>query len=614
MLCAVLFLISLAVMMKMPQPVSGLGLHDPIFIQGDADFIGTNGVTGGDGSPSNPYVIEGWSIDASSSNGIEIRDTTASFIVRNVSVLDGTWNHNCVLISNSTNVVIEDVTVVSGGNGLRLENCPSAFVRNISASDCWNGIQLLMSDFCILAENHFQNNWMGVEIDSALNATFFSNSFNNDGISVVGDYLREETYNSHTIPANNTVNGRPVLYYKFQSGLTIDALDVGQLMIVNCTDVTISNMTISNTSEGIFIALCEEVSITGSTLENSSHGLTCIECVNVTAVNNTGCHNWGVNLDFVRCRNVLVHDNNLSDGDYVGVELYNCWNAKVSSNMISNMSLMYGLMVNSEDVNLTAYQLSMCGIGGYFRAGMNVSIWPDNTVNGNPVLYYTGLDGLVVDSKPLGQLLIFDCVDVRVANISVSQTYAGIAAEYVTNLTVLNTSLTGNSMGMSISDCSNCVLAQNLLADNLEYGALVQHTSGSVVYGNNISNNSVGLSLWMDDNITVYRNIFSENAQQAMQDQCENVSWDAGYPQGGNYWSDYAGTDLFSGPDQDVPGPDGIGDTPYGIDVSGSDRYPLTGVPVIEPIPEFELLFVVPVVILACLALNAFWRIRKGKL
>jgi hypothetical protein len=43
-------------------------------------------------------------------------------------------------------------------------------------------------------------------------------------------------------------------------------------------------------------------------------------------------------------------------------------------------------------------------------------------------------------------------------------------------------------------------------------------------------------------------------------------SWDAGYPSGGNYWSDYSGVDSNL---------DGIGDTPYVIDSSNVDHYPL---------------------------------------
>jgi hypothetical protein len=49
-----------------------------------------------------------------------------------------------------------------------------------------------------------------------------------------------------------------------------------------------------------------------------------------------------------------------------------------------------------------------------------------------------------------------------------------------------------------------------------------------------------------------------------------------GYPSGGNYWSDYVGSDLYGGPLQNVVGSDGIGDLPYVIDTNNTDRYPLT--------------------------------------
>jgi len=53
--------------------------------------------------------------------------------------------------------------------------------------------------------------------------------------------------------------------------------------------------------------------------------------------------------------------------------------------------------------------------------------------------------------------------------------------------------------------------------------------------------------------------------------------WDNGYPSGGNYWSDCAGVDLFSGPYQNETGCDGIGDISYVIDGNSRDNYPLMG-------------------------------------
>jgi hypothetical protein len=52
--------------------------------------------------------------------------------------------------------------------------------------------------------------------------------------------------------------------------------------------------------------------------------------------------------------------------------------------------------------------------------------------------------------------------------------------------------------------------------------------------------------------------------------------WDDGYPSGGNYWSDYSGTDSYRGSHQNETGSDGIGDTPYAIDENNQDKYPFT--------------------------------------
>jgi hypothetical protein len=58
-------------------------------------------------------------------------------------------------------------------------------------------------------------------------------------------------------------------------------------------------------------------------------------------------------------------------------------------------------------------------------------------------------------------------------------------------------------------------------------------------------------------------------------DTGENDIWNLDYPVGGNFWSDYNGVDAKSGPDQNINGSDGIGDTPYLINSTNNDQYPL---------------------------------------
>ncbi len=84
----------------------------------------------------------------------------------------------------------------------------------------------------------------------------------------------------------------------------------------------------------------------------------------------------------------------------------------------------------------------------------------------------------------------------------------------------------------------------------------------------------VGLSMEGDNNL-VYHNGLFETWDPAAQDSGIGNTWDNGYPSGGNYWDDYVGSDTLSGPDQDIPGTDGIGDVPYDVQGGSQDRYPL---------------------------------------
>ena len=112
-------------------------------------------------------------------------------------------------------------------------------------------------------------------------------------------------------------------------------------------------------------------------------------------------------------------------------------------------------------------------------------------------------------------------------------------------------------------------------------------TNNSHVFENIFISNNYGVLLQSSDNFVIHHNNFISNDLQAFDDGSSN-QWDIGYPRGGNYWSDYNGTDNYSGPNQDQPGSDGIGDSPRDIPGdSNSDRYPLMdSVPLTPQLPS----------------------------
>jgi parallel beta-helix repeat protein len=116
---------------------------------------------------------------------------------------------------------------------------------------------------------------------------------------------------------------------------------------------------------------------------------------------------------------------------------------------------------------------------------------------------------------------------------------------------------------------SNTICSNNIAID------LAESSTGNIIYANTISDNDIGINLLHSSGNTIYWNSFVNNLNHVNASNPSSNTWDNGYPSGGNYWSDYTGKDVKSGPNQDQPGSDGIGDTPYDISDSEQDNYPL---------------------------------------
>jgi parallel beta-helix repeat protein len=117
---------------------------------------------------------------------------------------------------------------------------------------------------------------------------------------------------------------------------------------------------------------------------------------------------------------------------------------------------------------------------------------------------------------------------------------------------------------------------RNSGSDALESGVCLFNVSGCNLLESNIAANHIGVRLRNASNSLIYHNNFIDNTIQVYVEQSDHSNfWDVDYPEGGNYWSDYSGLDDFTGPDQDQPGSDGIGDTHYLIDEDNVDDYPL---------------------------------------
>jgi parallel beta-helix repeat protein len=183
-------------------------------------------------------------------------------------------------------------------------------------------------------------------------------------------------------------------------------------------------------------------------------------------------------------------------------------------------------------------------------------------------------------------------------NITLS-TFEGLVIENSIDSAITNNLICFNGWdGVYMFNTSNTVLRGNTITSNNFSGINIEASYGNTISGNTLSNNTYcGFSLYDSNTISVVGNTISWNAlagidlfnvtdsffchnnflnhtEQISSDDSPNA-WENGAE--GNYWINYNGTDLCSGPNKNETGSDGIGDASYLVDKNNQDEYPLMG-------------------------------------
>jgi parallel beta-helix repeat protein len=332
--------------------------------------------------------------------------------------------------------------------------------------------------------------------------------------------------------------------------------------------------------------------------------------------------------------NTITRDQ-VTDND-CGIFLDSSSNNVISANNITNSEFGIGIE-SSYSFNNSVVGNIFTGCGLLLPPGNRVE---NNTVNGKPLVYLESVSDFNVEEA--GQVILFDCNNIRVKNLNLSNASLGLMLwntnnSVITNITANNNcygimlinstdnTIFGNYMannyhGIWLESSSNNHIAGNNISENKYIGValtssscfnrisgnnisatgyyglvLGESSNNNWISGNNMENNEYGIALGNSSNNNIYHNNFVNNTRQVYDVSWDDPQfppstniWDDGYPAGGNFWSDYTGVDEKSGPNQDQPGGDGIGDTPYIIDENNVDQYPLMspykcGVPVEDP-------------------------------
>jgi hypothetical protein len=88
--------------------------HDPIWIDGNDEFLEGNGVVSGSGTRNDPYIVGGWGIK---DGGITISSTTAFFVIKNCFIIGGEAG---ISFLNVVNGKISDTIICNCTGGIFL--------------------------------------------------------------------------------------------------------------------------------------------------------------------------------------------------------------------------------------------------------------------------------------------------------------------------------------------------------------------------------------------------------------------------------------------------------------------------------------------------------------
>jgi parallel beta-helix repeat protein len=529
--------------------------YESVYVNKTITLVGKNpDTTVIDGSRSNttydPVIVIGG-------------EAASDFVLRNFTVR-GSKNAWGVLISGASNVTVVNNIIVNNHGGMSADgSMDNAIINNTIANNIYEGLLLFESSGNTIKNNIINENLYNFGIQES--------AFDND------------------IDESNRINGKPVYYLVNQTSMTIDPItypEIGYLALINCSDITVENLSLSNNQNGILVAENENITLKDNFFANNVAG-----------------------IDIQNSAENILQDNKVANG----------WRGIVLTGSPYNILKRNSLTENMEQIRVAGSQLS------HFLQDMDTT----NTVDTRLVTYLINQTNLVVDPHifpNIGYLALVNCINITVETLSmqnntllvafsqnctISQNNltggAEISLQNVSSVNVFGNNLVNGESAITASNSENSTITMNNITQDRDYGILLSSSNGNAIVGNNIVECRTGISLESSTNSsivgnnvtsnenygiiltdchynTIYHNNFVNNSRPGWQAVSSNFplfggnnTWDNGYPSGGNYWSDYNGTDNYSGIKQDANGPDAIGDASYFLPLGERDRYPLIG-------------------------------------
>ncbi|MFO7990976.1 MAG: NosD domain-containing protein [Thermoplasmata archaeon] len=277
-----------------------------------------------------------------------VRGSELLFLKNQSSHVGGTFGQ--VVLVNCSNMIFDDNNISEISMGFSAVYSDNITVRNCSFTNNYqHGIYLKRTNNSRFINNHLRNNSNGgFVMEGCVNISIENNTMIFDSITISGD--ERHFWNSHHINLNH-VNGLPVLYMVGEKDLSIDT-EFGQVLGVDCSNISLSNQIINNSDAGVQFAFCEDIRVADSIISNTIDGVSFYNCSG--SIENNIIHKNRDGLYISSGSSNDVRLNNISHNSNSGIRIKDSENCTISENNITSNGY-NGIFLQSSSNNTIEY-------------------------------------------------------------------------------------------------------------------------------------------------------------------------------------------------------------------------------------------------------------------
>ena len=272
--------------------------------------------------------------------------------------------------------------------------------------------------------------------------------------------------------------------------------------------VNINGFTIES-SEGKGVGIWVDssfCSIISNNIINISIAITLYEYGNHIISDNLISLNSWVGINIQRSNNNTITNNIFTNNEDDGIYIASGENNTITDNIFTNNDCGISIFLSNKNIIIN---------NSFFNDGLYIgytscqnSIY-SNFINGKPLVYLEDQsDEKIIEA---GEVILVNCDNITVENLSLSNVYAGIILWETNNCILRNNNCSNNSYGIDLTESFGNTIIGNTILNVEIYGITISKSNSNILHENSVLNSKEGIVLGRSDSNNLQNNNLLNN-------------------------------------------------------------------------------------------------------